>query len=185
MGIYLNSVSPYTLYKSEVCSPYFVDKSQMLRELIPLAEVGNRHVCVTRPRRFGKTVMANMIGAFFGKDVASEDVFETLKISEFADYRRHLNQYNTIYIDFSVVDDECISYKEYIDEIKGNLKEDLKRGYPDIDFRENGSVREDLQRIFAEKKERFVFVFDEWDSVFHMPFVTEDDKKSYLLFLKG
>ena len=57
MGIYLNSVSPYTLYKSEVCSPYFVDKSQMLRELIPLAEVGNRHVCVTRPRRFGKTVM--------------------------------------------------------------------------------------------------------------------------------
>ena len=54
---------------------------------------------------------------------------ETLKISEFADYRRHLNQYNTIYIDFSVVDDECISYKEYIDEIKGNLKEDLKRGY--------------------------------------------------------
>ena len=82
MGIYLNSVSPYTLYKSEVCSPYFVDKSQMLRELIPLAEVGNRHVCVTRPRRFGKTVMANMIGAFFGKDVASKDVFETLKISE-------------------------------------------------------------------------------------------------------
>ena len=158
MGIYLNSVSPYTLYKSEVCSPYFVDKSQMLRELIPLAEVGNRHVCVTRPRRFGKTVMANMIGAFFGKDVASKDVFETLKISEFADYRKHLNQYNTIYIDFSVVD---------------------------IDFRENGSVREDLQRIFAEKKERFVFVFDEWDSVFHMPFVTEDDKKSYLLFLKG
>ena len=54
MGIYLNSVSTYTLYKSEVCSPYFVDKSQMLRELIPLAEVGNRHVCVTRPRRFGK-----------------------------------------------------------------------------------------------------------------------------------
>ena len=155
MGIYLNSVSTYTLYKSEVCSPYFVDKSQMLRELIPLAEVGNRHVCVTRPRRFGKTVMANMIGAFFGKDVASKDVFETLKISEFADYRRHLNQYNTIYIDFSVVDDECISYKEYIDEIKGNLKEDLKRGYPDIDFRENGSVREDLQRIFAEKKRTF------------------------------
>ena len=93
---------------------------------------------------------------FFGKDVASKDVFETLKISEFADYRRHLNQYNTIYIDFSVVDDECISYKEYIDEIKGNLKEDLKRGYPDIDFRENGSVREDLQRIFAEKKRTFL-----------------------------
>ena len=45
MGIYLNSVSSYTLYKSEVSSAYFVDKSRMLKELIPLAEVGNRHVC--------------------------------------------------------------------------------------------------------------------------------------------
>ena len=131
--------------------------------------------------RFGKTVMANMIGAFFGKDVASEDVFETLKISEFADYRKHLNQYNTIYIDFSVVDDECISYKEYIDEIKGNLKEDLKRGYPDIDFRENGSVREDLQRIFAEKKERFVFVFDEWvPLLLHLSFAYRPNSISLL-----
>ena len=84
-----------------------------------------------------------------------------------------MNQYNTIYIDFSVVDDECSSYKEYIDAIKETLREDLRRGYPEIVFREGGSVREDLLRIFAEKKERFIFVFDEWDSVFHMPFVTE------------
>ena len=185
MGIYLNSMSTYTLYKSEVNSPYFVDKSQMLKELIPLVEVGNRHVCVTRPRRFGKTVMANMIGAFFGKDVDADDVFDFLKIAEFPDYKNHLNQYNTIYIDFSVVDDECTSYKEYIDAIKETLKIDLKQKYPEITFRRGSSVREDLQRIFAERNERFVFVFDEWDSVFHMPFITENDKQSYLLFLKG
>ena len=185
MGIYLNSMSPYTLYKSEVNSPYFVDKSQMLKELIPLAEVGNRHVCVTRPRRFGKTVMANMIGTFFGKDVDAGDVFDSLKIAQSPDYKNHLNQYNTIYIDFSVVDDECTSYKEYIDAIKETLKIDLKQKYPEITFRRGSSVREDLQRIFAERNERFVFVFDEWDSVFHMPFITETDKQSYLLFLKG
>lgn len=185
MGIYLNSMSPYTLYKSEVNSPYFVDKSQMLKELIPLAEVGNRHVCVTRPRRFGKTVMANMIGAFFGKDVDTGDVFDSLKIAQFSDYKNHLNQYNTIYIDFSVVDDECTSYKEYIDTIKETLKIDLEQKYPEITFRRGSSVREDLQRIFAGRNERFVFVFDEWDSVFHMPFITEKDKQSYLLFLKG
>ncbi len=126
MGIYLNSMSPYTLYKSEVNSPYFVDKSQMLKELIPLVEVGNRHVCVTRPRRFGKTVMANMIGAFFGKDVDAGDVFALLQIAQSPDYKNHLNQYNMIYIDFSVVDDECTSYKEYINAIKETLKIDLK-----------------------------------------------------------
>ena len=50
MGIYLNSSSPYSLYKSEYTRPYFVDKSKLLRELMPLAEQGNAHVCITRPR---------------------------------------------------------------------------------------------------------------------------------------
>lgn len=67
MGFYLNSAAPYFLYKSEVSSPYFVDKSQLLEELFPFVEQGNKHVCITRPRRFGKTVMANMIGAFSKK----------------------------------------------------------------------------------------------------------------------
>ena len=67
MGFYLNSAAPGALYKSETENPYFVDKSQLLEELIPFVQQGNKHICITRPRRFGKTVMANMIGAFFGK----------------------------------------------------------------------------------------------------------------------
>lgn len=185
MGLYLNSVSPYYLYKSEVDSSYFVDKSLLLKELIPLAESGNRHICITRPRRFGKTVMANMIGAFFGKGINASEVFDKLEISKEKDYRKHLNQHHVIYIDFSVLDDECTSYKEYMDSIKEILKADLYQAYPDISFREKSPVMEDLTRIFLEKNEKFLFVFDEWDAVFHMPFITEEDKKSYLLFLKG
>ena len=67
MGIYLNSVSPYTLYKSEVSSAYFVDKSRMLKELIPLAEVGNRHVCVTRPPQIWKNGNGKYDRSFFWK----------------------------------------------------------------------------------------------------------------------
>ena len=67
MGFYLNSAAPGALYKSETENPYFVDKSQLLEALIPFVQQGNKHICITRPRRFGKTVMANMIGAFFGK----------------------------------------------------------------------------------------------------------------------
>lgn len=89
MGMYLNSFSPYTLYKNETCSPYFVDKSMLLEELFPLAELGNRHICITRPRRFGKTVMANMVGAFFGKGADAGEVFDRLKISESKDYRKY------------------------------------------------------------------------------------------------
>ena len=50
MGTYLNSITPYTLYKSESLSPYFVDKTLMLRELFPYVSAGNRHICITRPR---------------------------------------------------------------------------------------------------------------------------------------
>ena len=53
MGIYLNSESAYTLYKSETQKPYFVDKSRMIEELFPLIEEGANHICITRPRRFG------------------------------------------------------------------------------------------------------------------------------------
>lgn len=82
MGMYLNSISPYYLYKSEADSPYFVDKSLMLKELFPFVEAGNRHICITRPRRFGKTVMANMVRAFFGRGIDSSPIFQKLKISE-------------------------------------------------------------------------------------------------------
>ena len=154
MGMYLNSISPYYLYKSEFSRPYFVDKSEVLKELIPFVFQGNSYICVTRPRRFGKTVMANMIGAFFGKGEDASEIFDNLKISQEENYRNHLNQHNVIYIDFSVVDDECTSYKEYIEAIKETLKSDLHLAYPDVAFREKSSVREDLTRIFTEKKER-------------------------------
>ena len=68
MGVYLNSRIAYDLYKSETRNPYFVDKSKMLSELFPLVSEGNTHICITRPRRFGKTVIANMIASFFQKD---------------------------------------------------------------------------------------------------------------------
>ena len=52
MGFYLNSRTAYALFENEVRQPYFVDKSEMLEELIPLVKAGNRHICLTRPRRF-------------------------------------------------------------------------------------------------------------------------------------
>lgn len=57
MGVYLDSKTGYALYKSETEKPYFVDKTLLLKELFPLVEEGSNYVCVTRPRRFGKTVM--------------------------------------------------------------------------------------------------------------------------------
>lgn len=185
MSEYLNTMMAFQMYQNEKKRPYFVDKTRLLTELFPLVEQGTSYICITRPRRFGKTVMANMVSAFFGKGCHSNGLFDDLSIAGQKGYSENLNQHNVIQIDFSVVDDECSSYKEYIGTIKELLREDLHNAYSHIAFRKNGSVREDLNRIYSSTNERFLFVLDEWDAVFHMPFMTEENKKSYLLFLKG
>ena len=86
MGIYLNSRSAYTLFKSEKEKPYFIDKSKMLEDLFPLVRTGNNHICIIRPRRFGKTVMANMIASFFSKACDAQDVFQSLQIARTEGY---------------------------------------------------------------------------------------------------
>ena len=111
MGFYLNNAKAYTIYKNETRKPYFVDKSMILQELCPLVEQGNNHICITRPRRFGKTVMANMVGAFFSKEQDSHELFEKLAIRNTEYYEKHINSHNVIYIDFSQCDDECTGYK--------------------------------------------------------------------------
>lgn len=186
MGIYLNSSSPYSLYKSEYTRPYFVDKSKLLRELMPLAEQGNAHVCITRPRRFGKTVMANMIGAFFSKGADSSDIFDTLQIARDKDYRKYLNKYNVIYIDFSKMPGNCKSYEEYISRIEERLKRDLLKAYPEIEIYPEDSLWDILESIFDEYNgQKFIFIFDEWDCIFHKNFVTQGDRQSYISFLSN
>lgn len=95
---------------------------------------------------------------------------------------QHINQYNVIYIDFSRISSN--DYQSYIDNIAEVLKNDLHKAYPDVDYRAAGGVAEDLERITAATGERFIFIFDEWDAIFHAAFISEDDRKKYLLFLK-
>ena len=113
MGRYLNSSTSYVLYKGQTEQPYFVDKSQMLSELFPFLDSGNTHICITRPRRFGKTVMTNMITAFLGKKQDSDSIFKSLKISQNDLYNKYRNQYNVISIDR-----RSFTRKEYLWPIK-------------------------------------------------------------------
>ena len=185
MGTYLNSITPYTLYKSESLSPYFVDKTLMLRELFPYVSAGNRHICITRPRRFGKTIMANMISSFFQKASDSSDVFDSLTISQVDDYRRYKNQYNVIRIDFSKMPRNCDSYKQYIERIEALLIEDVKEAYPQVKINEADAVGDILESVFVQCGEKFIFVLDEWDFIFHRDFINEIDKEKYVAFLSN
>ena len=88
MGQFLNNKEPYDKFKTVMNGTYFVDKSEILEELIPALQQEQRFFCITRPRRFGKTVMANMIAAFF-ENTGEPSLFEHLHIAEYAGYKEH------------------------------------------------------------------------------------------------
>lgn len=186
MGIYLNSRSAYTLYKSETEKPYFVDKSKMLEELFPLVQTGNNHVCITRPRRFGKTVMANMIASFFSETYDAQDIFQSLQIAKSEEYDKYRNQFPVIHISFNELGGRCNSYEQYIDRIEKRLIKDIKKEYPKIEIDEEAGAAEALLELYAEDDAaQFVFVLDEWDFIFHQSFTSESDKRAYLTFLRN
>ena len=200
MGVYLNSTSVYGLFQEDFYLTYYVDKSEIISELIPLVELKRnirektgvdrgkapKYVTITRPRRFGKTVMANMIASYFGKGVDSHEEFDTLKVSKYPWYRKHLNQHNVIHIVFNGMPDEVATYAQYIGRIKTMLLDDLMITYPSAKIRETDAVWDALTKVYEYcNGEKFIFVLDEWDYIYHQEFVTEADKESFTKFLSN
>ena len=185
MGIFLNSIAPFEAYREAVSDPYFVDKSLLLTELIPAFGKKNRYFCITRPRRFGKSVMANMVAAFFGKGADSSSVFRHLSIAKDKCCLEHLNMHQVIYIDFSRIPENCSQYQAYISRISQGIKDELLQSYPELEINRDKAVWDIFLQIFLETKDKFIFVMDEWDTVFHLPFILGDNQKEYLLFLKN
>ena len=183
MGQFLNNKEPYDKFKTVMNGTYFVDKSEILEELIPALQQEQRFFCITRPRRFGKTVMANMIAAFF-ESTGEPSLFEHLHIAEYAGYKEQAGKHDVIYIDFSEMPRECQNYQEYIDRVQNGLVRDIQEAYPELVIENNAAVWDILSLVFNQTGHKFIFVIDEWDAVFHSSFITEKDKKDYLLFLK-
>lgn len=196
MGVYLNSKKPFTIYQNIAYSDYFVDKSALLNELIPLIGTkedmngssrggrGNKYICITRPRRFGKTVMADMVASFFSRGIDSSSVFGKLNIHEHADYALHLNRHQVIYISLNETPADCTNYQMYITRIVQKLLNDLHIAFPKIPFDPSDAVWDVLNTIYEyENDVQFIFVFDEWDYIFHQDFVTDKDKTAYIRFL--
>lgn len=129
--------------------------------------------------------MAHMLGAFFGKAADVKALFDCLSIASSEYYHDYLNKWDVIYIDFSRLPRDCTRYEQNIVRIQNGINEDLADAYPLLMVDLNGAVWDNLQLIFEKTKTRFVFIMDEWDAIFHKDFADEDDKKSYLEFLRN
>ncbi len=185
MGMFLNSIVPYEAYKEIFFDIYFVDKTLLIEELIPAIGRKNKYFCITRPRRFGKSVMANMVSAFFGKGTDGRGIFSNLLIGQNINCMKHLNSHNVVFIDFSRIPRDCNSYMQYITRIQNGINSDLAEAYTELDINIKAAVWDNFLYIFQKTGHKFIFVIDEWDAVFHMFFISPGQQKEYLLFLKN
>lgn len=178
---YLNTEMPLKIFQNMADSPVYVDKSMLIHMLFRRIDTADRYICVTRPRRFGKTVNACMLGAYFSKGFDSSRLFDRHKIAAIPEYTRHRNQYNVIYMDFSILPDFCENYKDYYTNIIESIKEDLCAAYPATRQKKYRNI----SQMLRDTGDTFIFILDEWDFVFHQKFMTRDSQSAFLGFLRG
>lgn len=178
---YLNTDSTYLLFQEIINSEIYVDKSMLIDKISRKIRTSDKYICITRPRRFGKSVNAHMLAAYYTIGINAQPLFDRLSVSRSANYAAHRNCYNVIFIDLSRMPFQCQSYNEYITNIYQKLHSDIRNAYPDLTC----SSFDDISDLLKNSGELFLFILDEWDSILWKDFMTQQDKRSYLMFLKN
>ena len=141
----------------------YVDKSELIALTNNVIDTEDRFICVTRPRRFGKSVTVKMLNAYYSKGCDSKALFSDLKIASSPDFEKHLNQHDVIYLDMTKFADNKDNGNMYLENLDTDVVSELKNTYPEcFDKDKDYSLPE---AIFCLKK-RFIFIIDEWDFVF-------------------
>ena len=182
MEYFLNNITQTNQFTKTTKEKYFVDKSKLIEKMNELVGTASQYVCITRPRRFGKTINAMMLASYYSKNADFKALFDALEISKSPSYLEHLNKHNLFYITFNSNTSECKTYADYIEFYKTRLLRDITEAYPN--FATDDPINEILKRIFEETNQGFIFVIDEWDYIFNNNLFSEDERKDFLEFLR-
>ncbi len=163
---------------------FFVDKTLLIDEINSLMGIKDRFVCITRPRRFGKTVNAMMLASYYSKNADFKSLFDKLEISKKTSYLNHLNNHNVIYVTLNEVPKASCTYEEFIGRYINLLSEDLKASYPDLKLSENLSMSDIFTQVYQMYNHSFIFIIDEWDYIFNNNLFSREDRENFLQFLK-
>lgn len=182
MGSYLNPGSD--LFEMALRSQIFVDKSGLIEKTNRCVRTLQRYICVSRPRRFGKSMGVDMLAAYYDRSVDTKNLFQELKISSTEEYEKHLNQYDVLKINMQ----EFLSATENIDQMLRMLNEylifDLKEQYGQVRFRDESNLVQVMKDIYSYTRHPFVILIDEWDCLFREYQQDQEAQKKYLDFLR-
>lgn len=182
MGVYLNPGND-KFYKA-INSEIYVDKTGLIQYTNRVFNTMQQNVCVSRPRRFGKSMTANMLAAYYSRGCQSEKLFEEFKITKDPSFRQHLNRYNVFFMNMQEFLSGSKTVEKMIFRISQLLMRDLKQEYPDIAYFDETDLAESMQDVYQHTGCPFVIIIDEWDCIFRE---YKEDKKAqeqYLDFLR-
>lgn len=182
MGIYLNPGNKN--FQISLNSKIYVDKSNLIAYTNSVINTEQRFVCVSRPRRFGKSMAASMLAAYYGLGTDSGQ-FEHLAIAKGESYREHLNQYNVIFLNvqqFLSQTENIATLKELIEK---TLLWELLDEYSNLNYFNTSSLTSVLQTISSKMSTDFIFIIDEWDCIFREYKNDTESQRLYLDFIRN
>ena len=182
MGIYLNPTNQnfYEAVNKEI----YVDKSLLIQHIEYLRNKVNKYICVSRPRRFGKSTDANMLVAYYSKGCDSHHIFNSLKISQTDHYLEHLNQHHVIHINMQSFLSNTHNIDKMTQLLTIRILNELKQEYS-ITFFDETNLSLSLEDIYSFTKNQFIFIIDEWDCIFREYKQDKEAQKQYLDFLRN
>ncbi len=162
MGEYINTGNEG--FRSAVNGRY-VDKTAMIAVINESLNTERRYTCVTRCRRFGKSLAAKMLCAYYDKSVDSRSLFINLAVSRQGNqFEQHLNKYPVIYLDITDFTTQYPS-TSIVSRISQSLIKDLLSVYPSVSIREDEDLMTLLVKIYETYGEKFIMIIDEWDAI--------------------
>ena len=177
MGIYLNPGKSF--FEEAVDSDIFVDKTIMIGYLNSCVKTKYKYVSVSRPRRFGKTMAADMICAYYDREADSRDLFLKTKLSEVEGWDKYLGKFDVIRLVMTDFFKTGKTVESALDEIKSFVLLDLEEAYPGTKYDERNFTYS-LARFYQRSHIPLVIVIDEWDVIFR---IWQDNQEAWRIYL--
>ena len=182
MGMYLNPGN--MALRQDMSGAVYVDKSLLIAETNRLANTPQRFVCVSRARRFGKTMAGTMLASYYSKGCDSRAMFDRLQIAKHPAYEQYLNKLNVVKFDLNAMFSSCRNPERFMEMVEQTLVEEFVEEFPDIRFSDFDTLDRAIARVYSKTGEQFVVIIDEYD-VLVRERVPETLFQSYLRFLNG
>ena len=180
MGTYLNPGS--VEFQESLNSKIYIDKTRLIEKTNAALRTQQKFMCISRPRRFGKSMAANMLAAYYDRGENTAELFENLEISSAESFCEHLNQYDVVKINMQDFLSCTGSVQEMLKLLQTRLIQELKHKYPRYVHESNLIFA--MQDVYAQTRHPFVILIDEWDCLFREYKEDGEAQKQYLDFLR-